>query len=100
MTTAFMFRVYRNLQVLKLKPHRAVCVLLLWLCCKQELLDKATQHPQPNEQLVRVPLALYGNTSSGGGAVETIMEGVPSESQPSAATSAAGAPAAGVMQQH
>jgi hypothetical protein len=70
---------------------------------QQELLDKATQVPQPNEHLLKVPLALYGNTSSGGGvgggAVATIMEGVPEQpAAAAAAPTAAGAPAAGVGQ--
>jgi len=62
----------------------------------QVLLEKATQHPQPGEQMLKVPLALYGNTSSGGGAVETIMEGVPTTGQPAVAAAAAGGPAAGI----
>lgn len=50
------------------------------------MLDKATQPPLANEQMLKVPLALYGNASSGGGvgAVETIMEG-PASEQPTAA---------------
>lgn len=69
---------------------------------QQELLDKATQVPQPNEHLLKVPLALYGNTSSGGGAgggaVATIMESVAEQPTAAAAPTAAGAPAAGVGQ--
>jgi hypothetical protein len=69
----------------------------LLLLCAQELLDKATQVPQSNEQMLKVPLALYGNNSSGGGAVGTIMESV--TEQPSVTPpAAAGAPAAGAVQ--
>jgi hypothetical protein len=68
----------------------------LLLLRAQELLDKATQVPQPSEQMLKVPLALYGNSSSGGGAVGTIMEAL--TEQPSVTTPAAGAPAAGAVQ--
>ena len=84
---------------------------LLLHFAQQELLDKATQPPAPNEQMLKVPLALYGSTSGGGaGAVETIMEGVPEQpaaaagvpaaaAAPAAVPAAAGAPAAGAFVQ-